>query len=144
MNDMRTLAKRTINIDYDFAYPPEKVWRALTEPALLGRWLMQNDFRPEVGRHFTFRTEPVVAAGFDGIIHCEVLAVEPGKRLSYTWRGGQLDTVLTWTLTAKAGGTLLHLEHAGFGPADEMAFAGISHGWENMKAGKFLDVLAEL
>ncbi len=86
--------------------PPPAVWRALTEPALLARWLMENDIRPEVGHRFTFRAPPV--AGWDGVVHCEVLEVDAPRRLRYTWRGGaddiqgygtRIDTVVTWTLT---------------------------------------------
>ena len=57
--------------------PPGRVWQALTDSALLARWLMPNDFRPAVGHQFTFRTEPVPQHGFDGIVQCEVLALEP-------------------------------------------------------------------
>lgn len=144
MNDMATTARRTIDVDHDFAFAPEKVWRVLTEPGLIARWLMPNDFRLEVGARFTFRTDPIPAAGFDGIARCEVLAIEPGKRLSYTWKGGGLDSTVTWTLTAKPGGTLLHLEHVGFGPGDDMAFKGIGDGWRKMKGGRFLDLLTSL
>ena len=145
MNDVATAeTRRCIRVDYDLPYAPAKVWRCLTEPDLLARWLMPNDFRAEVGHRFTFRTDPIPAAGFDGVIRCEVLAVEPEKRLSYTWCGGDIDTVLTWTLSATAAGTLLHLEHDGFGPADTMAFDGIGKGWEKMKTGRFLEALAAL
>ncbi len=58
-------------------HPPAKVWRSLTVPDLPASWLMPNDFRAEVGHRFTFRTDPVPAQGFDGIVHCEVLALEP-------------------------------------------------------------------
>lgn len=145
MNDMPTSeAKRAIRVDYDFPYAPEKVWRCLADSALLARWLMPNDFRPEVGHRFTFRTQPIPAAGFDGIVHCEVLEVIPLKRLSYSWRGGAIDTVVTWTLEERQGGTLLHLEHDGFGPADTMAFDGLGQGWRQMKSGRILEVLASL
>jgi len=38
---------------------------------------MPNDFKPVVGHAFTFRTEPVSQHGFDGVVHCEVLDLEP-------------------------------------------------------------------
>ena len=144
MNDQATATTRAIEVDYDLAYPPEKVWRTLTEPDLLAKWLMPNDIAPRVGHRFTFQTDPVPAAGFDGVVHCEVLAVEKNRRISYAWRGGQIDTVVTWTLTATATGTRLHLEHAGFGPADEMAFKGLGEGWRKMKGGRILEILANL
>jgi uncharacterized protein YndB with AHSA1/START domain len=144
MTDTATEAHRTIRIDYDLPYSPAKVWACLTDSDLLTRWLMPNDFRAEVGHRFTFRTQPIPAAGFDGIVHCEVLVVEPMARLSYSWRGGSIDTVVTWTLREIPTGTLLHLEQDGFGPADMMAFDGLRQGWEKMKTGRILEVLAAL
>jgi uncharacterized protein YndB with AHSA1/START domain len=49
---------RAVRVDEFLAHPPARVWRALTDPDLLARWLMPNDFRPEVGHTFTFRTDP--------------------------------------------------------------------------------------
>ena len=50
---------RSVVIEKIFAHAPEKLWRALTEPALLTEWLLRNDFLPEIGREFQFRNEPV-------------------------------------------------------------------------------------
>ncbi len=145
MSDMSSAKSgRAIRIDYDFPFPPEKVWRCLTESELIARWLMPNDFRAEIGHRFTFRTQPMPSAGFDGIVHCQVLEVVPLKRLSYSWRGGAIDTIVSWTLQEKPGGTLLHLVHDGFGPADAMAFDGLGQGWQKMKTGRILEVLASL
>ncbi len=95
-----------------YKHSPDRVWRALTEPEALARWLMENDFEPRVGHRFQFRTDP--APGFDGIVDCEVLAVEPPTFLSYTWAGGPIDTVLSFTLESIAGGTRLKVEQRGF------------------------------
>ena len=64
-------------------YPPEKIWRALTQPHLIAEWLMQNDFAPVVGRQFTLRMDP--QPNWNGVIDCQVLVVEPNKTLSYAW-----------------------------------------------------------
>ena len=128
---MRTEGTTTIAIDYDLPHPPAKVWRALTEPALLGAWLMSNDFKPEVGHKFTFHAPPV--PHWDGIVSCEVLAVEPQRRLRYLWRGGsgehRLDTIVEWTLTPDGAGTRLHLEHSGFDSRNTLALEGLGKGW---------------
>src|SRR5262249_37620569 len=68
-----TTGERAIRLDEFLAHPPARVWRALTDPDLLARWLMPNDFRPAAGHRFTFRTDP--RPGFDGIVHCEVLTL---------------------------------------------------------------------
>lgn len=109
---------RTVRVDEFLAHPPARVWRALTDPVMLAKWLMPNDFRPVVGHRFTFLTDPRPNVGFDGVIHCEVLALEAERRLRITWRGGPLDTTVTWTLVPEGRGTRLFLEHDGFDPGD--------------------------
>jgi len=125
---------RTISMEYDLPYPPAKVWRALTEPKLLATWLMDNDMRPLAGHSFTFKAE--LTPWWDGIVRCEVLEIEPHKRLRYSWRSGPasspLDTVVTWTLTPTPSGTRLALEQSGFLPANAFAFDGASKGWQHM------------
>ena len=126
---------RTIDFSWELPYPPSTVWRALTEPDLLGRWLMATDMRPAVGERFTFRQEPT--PWWDGIVKCEVLDLEPPERLRYSWRSGggasAVDTVVTWTLTATpSGGTRLALVQSGFAPG--AAFEGAKQGWERMAA----------
>jgi uncharacterized protein YndB with AHSA1/START domain len=138
---------QSITVDYDLVRPPEKVWRALTEPALLATWLMENDIRPVVGHRFKFRAAPT--PGWDGVVHCEVLTVEVNRRISYSWRSGmqeeddhpgRLDTLVTWTLSpTPEGGTRLRLEHTGFLPTNAYAWKGAEWGWRS----KFLPKLAE-
>ena len=133
----------TIFVEYDLPHAPAKVWRALTEPKLLAAWLMENDMRPIVGHKFTFKAQPM--PGWDGVVQCEVLEVDEPKRLRYSWRGGseqnQIDTVVTWTLTPTASGTRLALEHAGFLPANAMAFEGLARGWRGKVAERMSEVL---
>ena len=86
----------SIEVDQFLAQPPGRVWTALTDPVLLARWLMPNDFKPVPGHVFTFRTEPVPQHGFDGIVHCQVLDLEPPRLIRFSWRGGGLDTVVSW------------------------------------------------
>jgi uncharacterized protein YndB with AHSA1/START domain len=117
-------ATESIIVECDLAEPPAKVWRALTEPALLASWLMPNDIRPEVGARFTFRAE---ADAGSGTIACEVLAAEPPHLLRYSWRDDDadrqapdrvLDSVVTFVLTETAnGGTHLRLVHDDFASA---------------------------
>lgn len=77
-------------------HPPDRVWRALTDPKALGTWLMPNDFVPELGHRFTFRTRPIPPY-FDGIVHCEVIELDPPKSLAYTWGGMPgMHTVMRW------------------------------------------------
>jgi uncharacterized protein YndB with AHSA1/START domain len=143
---VRNDESKAIVVEYDLPHAPAKVWRALTDPDLLGRWLMTNDIRPIVGHKFKFTATPM--HGWDGICHCEVLEVEEPRRLRYSWSGGgataRLDTVVTWTLSPTAsGGTLLHLEHAGFKPANDPAFEIMSKGWSGHLRDRIAAVLAQ-
>ena len=104
--------KRDIKVEAVYPHPVEAVWEALTNAEALGEWLMPNNFAPRVGHQFQFRTKP--APGFDGIVHCEVLEIVERERLVFTWRGGGIDTVVTFTLTTVPQGTRLMLEHTGF------------------------------
>ena len=82
----------SISFEFDLHHSPEKVWRALTEPVLLAEWLLpvvelqaraggrvhvQDAAVPRVGRH---RELPI-------------LEIEAHRKLSYTWGGGDMDTV---------------------------------------------------
>ena len=89
---------RTVVIEREFPHPPEKLWRALTESPLLAQWLMNNDFEPVAGHKFQFRADPV--PNWNGIIDCQVLAVDPLKQLSYTWSSFGIGSVV---LFAKSG-----------------------------------------
>jgi uncharacterized protein YndB with AHSA1/START domain len=128
-------------------HPPEKVWRALTESALIARWLMPNDFVPEVGHLFTFTTRPVPGQRFDGVVHCEVLALRPPTELSISWRGGSLDSTVTWRLEPEGIGTRLFLAHDGFDdddPSQEITKRTLGSGWSGHMAARLDDVLASM
>ena len=119
---------RTVVIERTFPHSPEKLWRALTDSSFLAQWLLKNNFEPEVGREFQLRNEPV--QNWDGIIDCKVLAIDPLKQLSYSWRTLGQDSVVTFTLSATDGGTHLRMEHAGFRADQEAAYRGATYGWQ--------------
>ena len=122
--------RRDLAFEYVYPFPIEDVWWALTDPVALGEWLMPNDFEPVVGHRFQFRTKP--APGFDGIVWCEVLRLERPHLLSYSWRGGGIDTVVTFTLESVQGGTAVRLEHRGFdGIRGLMVSFILGSGWKS-------------
>ena len=124
-----TAATCSLVLEREMPHPPEKIWRALTQGPLIAEWLMTNDFKPVVGHRFQFRATP--APGWNGIIDSEVLLVEPYTRLSYGWTSMGLETVVTWTLTPTAGGTLLRMEQSGFPSEEGKNYKGAKYGWTN-------------
>ena len=125
---------RSVVVEREFAFPPERLWRALTQPHLIEDWLMKNDFKPEVGHRFNLRGE------WGGVLDCEVLTIEPQKSLAYTWNFSHEDaafdlrSVVTFTLTPTGSGTHLRVEQAGFSPTQKQAFGGAHAGWKQFFA----------
>lgn len=109
-------------VEREFPYPPEKLWRALTQPHLIEEWLMKNDFKPVVNHRFTLTADW-------GAVDCRVEIVEPDKRLSYRWDTKDLESVVTWTLTPTETGTHLRMEQTGFRPDQQPYYRGAMAGW---------------
>jgi uncharacterized protein YndB with AHSA1/START domain len=134
----------SISFEFDLNHPPEKVWRALTDPVLLAEWLLPVvDLKLELepGSAFTFRTQPY--PGWDGTVSCRVLEIEAQRKLSYSWAVPFLDTVVTFTLTPTPSGTRLSLVQSGFKSDQKREFGGARYGWKLM-GGKLVDLLARL
>jgi uncharacterized protein YndB with AHSA1/START domain len=131
---MNTVAAetRSVIIEREMPHPPEKIWRALTQPHLIAEWLMKGDFKPAVDHRFKFTADW-------GAVDCQVMAIEPNKTLSYTWAAHGLESVVTWTLTPTGKGTHLRMEQSGFRPDQEQAYQGAKFGWQ-----KFLAKLEEV
>lgn len=129
---MSAVDTSTVIVEREIAFPPEKIWRALTQPHLIQEWLMKSDFQPAMDHRFKFTADW-------GSVDCKVLEIEPNKTLSYTWAAMGLDSVVTWTLTPSGSGTRLRMEQSGFKPDQKQAFHGARFGW-----GKFFDSLEQV
>lgn len=127
---------RSVAVEREFPYPPEKLWRALTQPHLMAEWLMKNDFSLAVGHQFK------LTGDWGGVLDCEVLEITAQTSLSYSWDfvhedpAYNLKSVVTFTLEPTATGTRLRMEQAGFRPDQKQAFGGAHAGWK-----QFLDKL---
>ena len=116
----------TLRCDHVVAQAPAAVWRALTDPDLVARWWAPGDVRPVVGHRSTMEMGPW------GPKPCEVVAVDPGRLLAYTFAGGTLDTTITWRLVPDGTGTRVFLEQDGFdldSPIGRQAYNGMGAGW---------------
>lgn len=103
---------RDFTVERRYAHSADRVWTALTRPEIISEWLMETDFQPKLGQTFTLRTDP--APGFDGIVHCEVLAFDPPREMVWQWRGGPLDTQVRFTVTPDGDGARLRVQQTGF------------------------------
>jgi uncharacterized protein YndB with AHSA1/START domain len=132
----------SISFEFDLPHAPEKVWRALTDPALLAEWLLPVvDLQLEPGKAFTFKTQPY--PGWDGTVDCRFVEIEAHRKLSYTWDVPFLKTVVTFTLTPTASGTRLSLVQSGFKEDQKREFGGARYGWK-MMGGKLVDLLGRI
>lgn len=116
----------TIRLEHLYKQPPERVWKALTDPALVARWWAAGDVRAEVGHKFE------MDMGKWGKQPCEVLAVEPERLFSYRFAEPTLNTIITFKLAPEGTGTRLTLTHEGFdldSPMGRQALEGMKPGW---------------
>ncbi|MBA4207642.1 SRPBCC family protein [Pannonibacter phragmitetus] len=104
----------------NLAHPPEKVWRALTQPNEQIEWMPFVSDR-DIGTPgpFFLRMTDHEEAGESA---AEVLKAEPARLLQYTWG----DDVLTWELEPRGSGTRLTLRHRTNVPEH---FASFAAGW---------------
>jgi uncharacterized protein YndB with AHSA1/START domain len=126
----------SLSIKRHYPAPPEKVWKALITPAALQQWMgVSDEYRVPVAE---------VDARAGGRYHIQMVApdgreldvsgvyreVSPTTRLVYTWawKGTpERESLVTWELRAKDGGTDVTLTHSEF--ADEEARAQHEQGW---------------
>jgi uncharacterized protein YndB with AHSA1/START domain len=109
-----------IRIVRDYPHPPAKVWRAVTDPALISLWTATGaggrpeGFAPVAGTMFRFVAKP--GPGRSGVVDCEVLAASEPSVLRYSWAdtdGGEV-TEVTYRLEPRDGGTRFTYTHTGF------------------------------
>jgi len=136
------LQTESVAFEFDLRHAPEKVWRALTDPALLSEWLLPViGHRLEPGASFTLRAEP--QPGWDGVVNCQFIEIDPYRKISWRWVVGDIDTVVTFTLTPTETGTRLLLVQSGFKPHQRPNFGGAGYGWK-MMGGRLVELLERI
>ena len=101
-------------IERTYSAPVDKVWQAITDKEQMKEWYFTlNDFKPEVGFEFTF---PGQGTKGEKYIHlCKITEVDPGKKLTYSWRYENLpgNSFVTFELFGEGDKTRLRLTHTG-------------------------------
>lgn len=145
-----TDSKTSITADNDavvseihIAAPPERVFKALTDPGELLRWftdascpaiLWEMDARPGGRyRHATAKGTVVVNGVSEFECHGEILEMDPPRLLVYSWIANWHEdkshrTVVRWELTPEAGGTHVRATHSGLAE-ETVARKDYSGGW---------------
>jgi uncharacterized protein YndB with AHSA1/START domain len=133
-----------IHLEQSYPHQRAKLWRALTEPALMEKWGMKPEgFAPMVGTKF--RLVDAKPRGWRGFVECEVLAVEPEHLLKISWVGDEKDPqqTVTFALGDEGTGSRLTLDHEGF-----VGIAGffvsrlfLRPGWKAMLGRKIAGVV---
>jgi len=108
-----------IHIVKDYPHPPEMVWRAVTDPALIPLWTVTGagarteGFATVVGTEFKFVAKP--RPGWSGVVECVVLEAQAPSLLRYSWAdpGGEV-TEVAYRIEPHAGGTRFTYDHTGF------------------------------
>ena len=126
--------------------PAQAVWEALTDIKKIRQWYFNmDDFKPQLGFHFSFE------GGDEGRTYmhlCEVTAVDPGKKISYTWKYKDYpgESEVSFELFAEGDQTRVKLTHTGLEtfPADIPDFkrSSFEMGWTEI-IGKLLKEFVE-
>jgi uncharacterized protein YndB with AHSA1/START domain len=126
---MTVIPERAVDHQYYVRADPATVFRALTEPTWLTRWLCDS-------AEITLRVGGDYRLGWkDGPTHTgTVVELLPGRRIAFAWKwpGVDLDgTVFSLTVEPREGGALLRIAHSGFPRREECVdlYGGAEWGW---------------
>ncbi|MFE9061644.1 SRPBCC family protein [Streptomyces violaceusniger] len=111
--------RSALRLERRLAHPPEKVWRALTDPAQLVHWFPSEvQVELKVGGRMGFVFPGREAPDMDGV----VTELDPPHVFAFTWG----EDELRWELRPEDDGCVLTLTHT-FG--DRFGAASFASGW---------------
>jgi len=129
--------------EIQIAAPPERIFKALTDPGELQRWFGSPEcplkfwkMDARVGGRYSYATQKgsIVVNGVSEFeCHGEILECDPPRLLVYTWIGNWHDerdsrTVVRWELTPQGTGTHVCVTHSGLSHLP-IARKDYSGGW---------------
>ena len=126
MNETSTETLSVV-VEREVPFPPEKIWRPLTQPQLIEEWLMKKRLQASQGPPFQSSRR---------LGRCRLSG--PGSRAEQNavlhMGAHGLESVVTWTLTPTSTGTHLRMEQSGFRPDQQQAYQGAKGGWQKFFA----------
>ncbi|TSD67358.1 SRPBCC domain-containing protein [Inquilinus sp. KBS0705] len=131
MENKPLIVERTLNASAD------RIWQALTDNSQMKQWYFQLEhFEACVGFEFSFNGQG--AKGEQYVHNCRVTAVEPEKKLSYTWKYESYpgESEVSFELFPQGDETLVRITHTGLEtfPQDSPDFgpASFNKGWNHI------------
>jgi uncharacterized protein YndB with AHSA1/START domain len=111
------MSERTIERTMEFDATPERVWKAISDPAELSRW-----FGDDTLLDLTVGGDGAMVWDRHGSFAVRVVEVDPPRRLAWRWVheadvafDDAPSTLVEWTVTPRdGGGAVLHLRESGF------------------------------
>ncbi|OXM66778.1 SRPBCC family protein [Amycolatopsis vastitatis] len=114
-----------LRLERRLKHAPEKVWRAITDPAELAHWFparVDVDLRDGGEIRFTFPGEDTTTTG-------HVVTADPPREFTFVWN----DDTLRWLISPDGDGSLLEFTHT-FGRCDpaiaKLAAGRNAAGWD--------------
>jgi uncharacterized protein YndB with AHSA1/START domain len=134
-------------IERVFDAPVDVMWKAITDRDEMKQWYFDlKEFRAEPGFRFSFTGGP---ADRQYLHLCEVIDVEPNKKLSYTWKydGYDGESKVIFELFPEGKKTRLKLTHEGLEtfPANQPDFArkNFEEGWTGIVGTSLKEYIAK-
>jgi uncharacterized protein YndB with AHSA1/START domain len=121
MEEFGTVGVAEVVFERRFEVPPERVWRALTDPEELAGWLAPATIDLRVGGLLVFKFE-------DGDERGTITELREPELIAYTWNEGETDSLVRVELEPDGGGTRLMLRHTFEGEVDLSSYGG---GWHH-------------
>jgi uncharacterized protein YndB with AHSA1/START domain len=120
---------RSVDHQYFIRAEPAAVFRALTEPQWLTRWLCDTaEISPTKGGAYSFGWK-------GGPTHTgAIVEFVPGEKIAFAWRWPNVEldgTVFSLAVEPQEGGALLRILHTGFPRREEWTdlYGGAEWGW---------------
>ncbi|WP_231702949.1 SRPBCC family protein [Tsukamurella asaccharolytica] len=124
-----------VELDRFVPCAPAAVWRALTEPEIVERWLMRSvGLGPHEGATFILE----IPSDPPGEVSCEVLSAVAGERFTHSYTDLRavrpVRWIVDWRLVPEGKGTRVVMTMSGFDPDDrQQRFArnAVERGYRN-------------